>query len=280
MTPYETQEGRRKALEARLRQHAHEAGVDVIRLRRGLAFERIAARLTAEDPGNWVVKGGMALEWRLPDHARTTRDLDLVRRDGIASGAALRDRLIEILSSDPQSDSFTFRVGPAKPLDVGFRFSVQAHLAGSEFAGVRMDVSMHPEELAATERLRLPPSPMSFLRIEPVEVEVVAPSQHFAEKLHAMTRDYGDEGSTRVHDLADLMLLIERKLVVPHGLVPVVRHLFEARATHPVPHVLPDPPESWREPYAALALPLELEARTFEAAVARLRDFWAQALKV
>ena len=41
------------------------------------AFERLLVRLELGAPGRWVVKGGMALEMRLGDRARSTRDLDL-----------------------------------------------------------------------------------------------------------------------------------------------------------------------------------------------------------
>ena len=51
-----------------------------------MLFERIVARLVAMEPGKWVVKGGMALEVRLSDEARLTKDLDLGLRDDVASG--------------------------------------------------------------------------------------------------------------------------------------------------------------------------------------------------
>jgi hypothetical protein len=90
---YDTATALRQAIEARLNQRAREDGVEVNRLRRGFVFERIMARLELSEPGAWVVKGGMALEWRLGKRARGTRDLDLVLRGRAVPGAELRDRL-------------------------------------------------------------------------------------------------------------------------------------------------------------------------------------------
>ena len=76
-------------------------GIALNRLRRRVVFERIVFRIDAAEPGRWVVKGGMALEVRMPDDARTTKDLDLgLREDGIDS-SDLRDRLIDALATDP-----------------------------------------------------------------------------------------------------------------------------------------------------------------------------------
>jgi hypothetical protein len=77
---YETAASLRQAIDARLSARAREERVEVNRLRRGLVFERAMARLEAGHSGEWVVKGGMVLEWRLGGRARATRDLDLVRR--------------------------------------------------------------------------------------------------------------------------------------------------------------------------------------------------------
>jgi hypothetical protein len=124
---YDTAAALRQAIEARLNQRAREDGVEVNRVRRGFVFERILARLEVVEPGAWVVKGGMALEWRLGKRARGTRDLDLVLRGHAVPGAELRDRLVDLLAEDRGEDRFLFEVGPAQPLDVGFRFSVKAN---------------------------------------------------------------------------------------------------------------------------------------------------------
>lgn len=75
--PYQTPQAFRVALETRLRQTAQVRGVDLQRLQRQVAFERLMARLFANDTPPWLLKGGYSLELRLPGRARSTVDLDL-----------------------------------------------------------------------------------------------------------------------------------------------------------------------------------------------------------
>ena len=73
---YATPHAFRTALEARLRNLSLEQGTDLQRLRRQVAFERLLARLFREQDIPWLLKGGYALELRLPERARSTVDLD------------------------------------------------------------------------------------------------------------------------------------------------------------------------------------------------------------
>lgn len=274
---YETAAGLRQAIDARLNARAKVEHVEVNRLRRGLVFERVMARLNAGAPGEWVVKGGMVLEWRLGGRARATRDLDLVRRGQAVAGPDLRARLVDLFTVDVAADRFTFEIGPPLALDVGFRFNVVAQMAGKVFASVRLDVAARGEELLATETLQVPGALPDFDRLRPPQVEVASPAQHFAEKLHALTRDHGDRPNTRVRDLVDLLLFIERDLVRASDVLPLVRHVFRSRGTHPVPAEIPNPPAAWDRDYAEDAEATGLRARTVDAAMTRLRDFWRDA---
>ena len=66
--------------------------------------------------------------------------------------------------------------------------------------------------------------------------------QHFAEKLHALVREYGDRPSSRVKDLADLILFIDGGLEPTQELVSAVGDVFLARGSARAPVELPDPP--------------------------------------
>src|SRR6266849_1154266 len=66
----------RRALEDRLRQTANKEQVDLARLRRQVAFDRLLARLFHSDDAPWALKGGYAMELQLRV-ARTTVDIDL-----------------------------------------------------------------------------------------------------------------------------------------------------------------------------------------------------------
>lgn len=281
--PYETPQALRAALEDRLRNQSRESGVDLQRLRRRAVVERLLVRLEETAPGRWILKGGMAVEFRLRDRARATRDLDLALRGELDDAEAVRDLLIESLATDPDHDSFEFAVGPPTPLQVdeagrpGWRFTVDAGLAGRLFAAIRLDVVARREEITGTERLALPGT-MAFAGMPTRDVEVVDRRQHFAEKLHALTRIYQDRPSSRVRDLPDLMLLIEDGLVADGQLVARVRHVFDVRGTHPVPDRIPNPPADWDRRYAELAGELDVTATTLDRAEQVLRDFWAAAL--
>ena len=283
MNEYKTAVDLRRALEARLKSDAENKGTDYGRLRRIVVFDRIAARLSAAEQG-WVLKGGAALEFRLGLRARATRDLDLVLRSEPSDGATIRDVLIETLASDVDRDRFVFTVGhpigtgsPTRRETQGWRFSVDGALAGKTFAAVRVDVVLRPVELAATERISLP-GKLEFAGIRPRTIESADRSQHFAEKLHALTRDYGLRPNTRVKDLVDLLLLIHDGLSPDQDLLAVVRHVYTVRATHPMPASIPDPPPAWREEYPALAAEATLDERDLPSALDTLRAFWARTI--
>lgn len=108
-------------------------------------------------------------------------------------------------------------------------------------------------------------------------METVSTPQHFAEKLHALTRDYGRE-NTRVRDLVDLVLLIERGEMSRAATVAAVRNVFAIRGTHEAPGVIPDPPAMWVDRYARLASEVDIRARSMPEAMGLLRAFWAAAL--
>ena len=278
---YDSPAALRTALEQRLQSEAQATGIALNRLRRRVVFERIVFRIDAAEPGRWVVKGGMALEVRLPDRARTTKDLDLgLREDGIAS-AELRDRLVDALATDPDDDGFTFAVGP--PIELvadetgrpSWRFSVQASLAGRQFDALRLDVAPRREELEPTERVTLA-SRLSFAGIKARSVELIDVNRHAAEKVHAFTRTYGDRPSSRVRDVVDLVLLIENELLDIDRTIEALHAVFAQRATHGLPQVLPDPPSFWIDQYASLVAELTVEARTLDAALTLLRQWWLQ----
>lgn len=69
----------RSAIEARLKHQASQHGqTSLVRMRKHIVFERFLARLFSTAPDQWTLKGGVALEYRLGDKARATRDIDLL----------------------------------------------------------------------------------------------------------------------------------------------------------------------------------------------------------
>lgn len=276
---YQTPAAFRMALEARLGTNSREARVDLNRLRRRAVFERVLVRLDDDGEDRWVLKGGMALEVRWRDRARATRDLDLATTLEATGVDDLRLALLDALARDADGDWFQFRLGSSKALSAdvagrpGWRFPLEARLAGRPFAQVSLDVVVRTEEIRGTERLALP-GMLAFAGVPTASVEAIDRRQHFAEKLHALTRTYGDRPNTRTRDLVDLAMLIEDGLEPSRHLYEGVAHVFAMRGTQSLPVDLPDPPPDWAEGYATLSADLDLEAKTIDRAMDDLRSFW------
>lgn len=272
---YESVGALRQALEQRLLNQARQTGTDLNRLRRRVVFERILLRLTTSQSGMWVVKGGMAVELRIGNSARMTKDLDLNIRSNAEDAAEVHEGLIAAVSTDPAIDGLLFNVSEPTALDPdqagrpGWRFSISADLAGRNFATVRVDVVARTDELTGTEMLPLTSS-LSFAGFEDFEVEATDIGQQFAEKIHAMTRPWDDRDNTRVKDLADMVTFIHEGLD-PARAMSATHHVFSVRATHPVPNELPDPPLFWTEDYPGFADELGLVETTADQAMITLR---------
>ncbi|MCO5305056.1 MAG: nucleotidyl transferase AbiEii/AbiGii toxin family protein [Tetrasphaera sp.] len=276
---YETAEALRMALEQRLNNRSRETGISLDRLRRRVVFERIVARLAHAEPGRWVLKGGMALEVRLRDQARLTKDIDLGLRDGVNEQAELHERLVEALAADPFNDRFVLVAGPVTELspDGGghttWRSSVAAQLAGRPFGGVQIDVSPRAHELDLTDTVALPNS-LAFADIEAPAVEIIDVNRHAAEKFHAMLRQFDDRENTRVRDLLDLVLLIENELLDRPAMASAVRDVWQERDATARPKELAVLPASWPDRYERLAAEHDVTALTFPAAVALVTALW------
>ncbi|MGH2804664.1 MAG: nucleotidyl transferase AbiEii/AbiGii toxin family protein, partial [Thermoleophilaceae bacterium] len=87
----------RMALEQRLNTGAGGDGARLPRDRKRVVFDRLLARLTATAPDRWLLKGGFALELRLAERARATKDVDL---DWLAAEEELLDALLDAAAHD------------------------------------------------------------------------------------------------------------------------------------------------------------------------------------
>lgn len=278
---YDTAQAFRMALEQRLLSRSKETKVSLDRLRRRVLFERIASRLQAAEPGLWVLKGGMALEVRLLDEARLTKDIDFGLRSDTTDAEELRERLVEALAISVDGDEFTLTVGQAKQLmedDGGhltWRVKVTAELAGRPFGTVQVDVSPRPHELDATDLVPLPNS-LDFAGIPAPLVEIVDVNRHAAEKFHGMLREYGDRDNTRVRDLVDLVILTEHDLLEPSALAVATRLVWSERDGVSPPTTLPSLPPSWLGRYERLVAGHNVKAMSFPVAVSTIVAMWAE----
>ena len=275
----------RQALEARLANVARTEAVDIQRLRRQVAFDRLLCRIFQAPDASWALKGGYAMELRL-NMARTTKDIDLSWRGKLKAvtkeedAAILRDKLQEAADIDLH-DYFTFLIGkPDTDMATapygGGRFPVVARMAGRVFAQFHIDVGvgdavLNPlEDIGARDWL-------DFAGIPSRLFPAIGREQQFAEKLHAYTLPREGATNTRVRDLVDMVLLLHMK-IDPARTIKAVSATFKRRAKHDVPADLAPPLVEWDKPYAALAKECRL-AETLDQAFAVVDDFFKHNLR-
>jgi hypothetical protein len=138
----------RKSLESRLMNISQETNIDLQRLRRRVAFDRLLARFFIDDSNTWVLKGGYALEIRFA-HARATKDIDLTLPLQLYTSSESEQLMIMLqeVSHIELSDYFTFTFRPAtQEIDGapkgGFRFPVEANMDGRAFVKFHIDIGI------------------------------------------------------------------------------------------------------------------------------------------
>ncbi len=259
---YATAAAFRQALEQRLKNEAAETNLTLARLRKRVAFEVFLRRLLLVAPERWVLKGALALDFRLDARTRSTKDIDLGREDD-EDAATLDMAQAQQLALD---DFFTFAALRTDELDgadefAAVRFHVTVQLGGRTFDQFRVDVglldstSYEPDTIRTTGLL-------SFASILPLELPTIPILQHLAEKVHAYTRTYGDEKrrSTRPKDLVDILLIERSTAIDATAFARSLQRTFGERARQPLPSQLPRPPAAWAATYARLAESVGIEA--------------------
>jgi predicted nucleotidyltransferase component of viral defense system len=272
---YITPEAFKQALEHRLRRSS-SLRHPLPRQRQLLVFHRLLARVTAVLGHKSVLKGGLALELRLAQ-ARTTKDIDLrvtgsphdlLARLQEAGRKDLGDFMIfEIVPDDDHPEIRT----DGMRYD-GFRFRAECKLAGKIY-GQRfgIDVAFGDPILGEPER-RVGHDHLGFAGIAPPTLQLYPIETHIAEKLHAYTLPRLRPNS-RIKDLPDLALLATIQTIAANRLTAAFAQTFQFRNTHAVPARLPDPPETWSQPYAAMARDDQLAWPTLAEVTAAARRF-------
>lgn len=257
---YETAAAFRAALLTRLRQQARAEGASVDRLRKRVVFERLLARLARVTPDRWALKGALALDFRQPVRARATMDADLTTEADIEQ---LTEDLLAATRLD-LDDHFVFRTRRVRDADSEqpeptVRFHVTVEVAGQLFDEATLDVAVSAHADWKPEHVKS--HLLEFAGLPPVEIPVIPPELHVAEKVHAYTRAYGAVGqaSTRPKDLVDIIVIVETTPLDAAVLNSAFQRIFERRNTHRLPTSLPAPPAGWAASYRAAALPAHID---------------------
>lgn len=240
----------RKSLERRLMNISQETNIDLQRLRRKVAFDRLLARFFINDTNTWVLKGGYALEIRFV-HARATKDIDLTLPLQLYASSE-SEYLMTMLQEESHielGDYFTFTFRPAmQELDGapegGFRFPVEAIMDGRPFVKFHIDIGIGDILVEPVEKI-IGEDWLEFAGISPAVIYAISKEQQFAEKLHAYTLPRTDRLNTRVKDLVDMLLLIREGSVSEAIVNENLRKVFHRRNTHILPATLPLPPDGW-----------------------------------
>ncbi len=252
---YQTGAALKAAIDARLKRVAAEQGqATLVRVRKHIAFERFLARLLTRSPESWMLKGGVAMDYRLGDRARATQDIDLLY---IPSDETPDEQIADVETID-LDDYFTFttqRTGKLDRLTDGsaVRYRIEASLSGRRFEAFSLDVGFDlPDNLQGDLIVR--PGFLDFAGVTTPECRVLPIEVHLAEKLHAYARSYSsDRPSSRVKGLIDMVLIAQSIELNAHRCYSAIQYTFETRQVYPVPdHLLP-PPEAWAATYPTLA---------------------------
>jgi len=263
----------RRALEDRLRVQSLQTGVPLVRLRKMVIFDRFLVRLMQDQPDAWVLKGGLALQLRLGNRARTTKDIDVLLT---APYPDIHQALVRVAVLDV-GDWFQFEVErPATELVVGAigeaRFHVRGLIDGRRFETFHIDVGWGDLLVEPVENLAMP-ALLAFADIPPTEVPCYPLTQQIAEKAHAYTRPHLAGESSRVKDLVDILLMAGIRQMDGLVLYHALQATFSARKTHALPLHLPDPPTTWSAPFRRLAEETGLGYRTLTEAGDAARGF-------
>ena len=262
----------RRALEKRLRDRSVQSGIALDRLRKMVAFDRFLARLIQVQPGQWVLKGGVALQLRLGEKARMTKDLDVL---AFTEPQEITKRLREAGKLD-LGDWFSFEIADPTSRPVtgfgGIRHPIQSLLDGRTFEQFHIDVGIGDPLVDKVEYL-FTPDLLDFADLPPTRVPCYPITQQIAEKLHAYTRSHKSGESSRVKDFVDIYLLSELEQISGERARRAIHSTFSAMGTHALPNIVPPPPGNWEREFQLLAKNLGMENLTLARAYEFIQAF-------
>jgi hypothetical protein len=260
--------------------YARELGVAEGRVRAWVAYMIMAGvleRVAIADSPLFIVKGGVALELRLRDRARATKDIDIVLRDTTAN---LADSLEEALTRDLYQGFSFRRKGQPLLLDngaVNMEFGVT--YKGQPWTSVTVDIARAEAGEADVEWVDAIALTDALGVTGPAQLPCLPLRFHVAQKLHGMTLPpRPGKQNERFRDLVDLLLM---DAMITHdyaALREACELVFRNRNTHSWPPDLSTVPAHWAQPYARLAEELELADTDVDVALVRVRDFVARIL--
>ena len=257
-------------LEKTLARVAKEHGLAQERLRRWVSFLALCGVLeraiTEGILDSYDLKGGVALELRFAEGARTTKDIDI----GVPGDR--EQRLLAFQNAVTLGfDDFTFQV-KGKPLNMdkvdALRLELAIHYRTRAWQTIDVDLGSSGTGLVEFVVPTIRGVAAMGLRV-PSPVRCMNLSEQVAQKLHACTGPYSQGRARDVLDILLIDLLGKLDLSAVHDAATKV---FEARATHPFPPAIQIQNE-WRLELEALAKDLGYPATSATEIESRFRAF-------
>ena len=237
-----------------------------------MAFDRFLTRLLKYQPDEWVLKGGYALQLRLGERTRTTKDIDVL---ALTSQEDILSTLRSAGSID-LGDWFLIEVEEQAenlPGDFGgMRFRLTALLDGRTFETFHIDIGVGDPLTEPVDHLQTS-ALLSFAGIQPTLIPCYPVNQQIAEKVHAYTRPRPSGRSSRIKDYVDILLMAQMVEIDGGKLYRALEATFDARGSHALPKNIADPPESWETPYRRLDGEVGLEFASLSEARDAFRQF-------
>ena len=252
-----------------------DSGLPVRRLNLRVGSMMLAGALARaiDDDGSpvFLTRGGVAMELRVGDKARVTRDVDFVLR---GDPSALIAHLDAAFAED--FEEFSFERDEPEPLELRpqvRRVRVKTSFRTKPFMTVIVEVA--PVEAGGEEMEHLPAHDLAAVGLDgPDVIPVLASPWQIAQKLHAVTEPplRPDGGNPRYWDLVDLQIL---QAMLSGGLAPVkdacVR-TFNTRAQQSWPPRVTTYSD-WPARYATMARSLDMPVTDLDAAIEIVHDF-------
>lgn len=216
--------------------------------------------------------------------ARTTKDIDLSLPE-LSSETTSAKRAIQKLWEDLQDtaarelgDHFVIHIGAPQqefdaPPEGGARFPVEVLLDRRTFAKFHLDVGVGDVVLGSPEWVKGEEF-FAFAGIPPARFRILPIAQQFAEKIHSYTLPRRGGINSRVKDLVDLVLILDKDAPAPAFVKPAIEATFTHRGTHGIPVTIPAAPATWTSSFTAIAKQVNISETTVEGAIARVNDYW------
>ncbi len=255
--------------------YAREVGVAEGRVRAWVAYMIMAGaleRATGAAGPRFIVQGGVALELRLRDRARATKDIDVVLRDAEAD---LSVALEQAVTGDAYQGFSFRRKGEPLLLDNGaVNMEVSVTYRGQPWTSISVDVARWEAGECEVEWVEAIALTDAFGVTGPGQLPCLPLRFHIAQKLHGMTLPpRPGKQNERFRDLVDLLLMEALVAQDYPALREACELVFSSRNTHVWPPNLDAVPSHWAAPFTQLARELELRDTDVETALMRVRSF-------